>query len=94
MSKKKGEIKKRRLEGVVVSAKMSKTVVVTVTHIKLHPKYLKHYKVSRRLKAHDEKNQYKVGDKVIIEETRPLSKEKRWRVAARLTQDKQQRTND
>ena len=71
---------KRRLEGTIVSAKMQKTVVVSVTRFKKHPKYLKYYKVSRRFKAHDETGVYKTGDKVLIEETRPLSKEKRWKV--------------
>lgn len=73
---------KRRLEGIIVSAKMQKTVVVSVTRFKKHPKYLKYYKVSRRFKAHDETGTYKAGDKVLIEETRPLSKEKRWKVVA------------
>lgn len=73
---------KRRLEGIIVSAKMQKTVVVSVTRFKKHPKYLKYYKVSRRFKAHDETGAYKAGDKVLIEETRPLSKEKRWKVVA------------
>ncbi|MFN7088596.1 MAG: 30S ribosomal protein S17 [Candidatus Paceibacteria bacterium] len=78
------QVKKRRLEGVVVSDKMQKTVVVAVERIKEHPKYKKRYKVTRRFKAHDEKNEYHVGDKVIIEECRPLSKEKRWRVVKKL----------
>lgn len=72
--------KKRRLEGVVISDKMQKTVVVNVTRFKKHPKYLKYYKSSRRFKVHDEVGNYKIGDKVIIEETRPLSKDKRWKV--------------
>jgi len=75
---------KRRLEGIVVSGKMQKTVVVNVTRFKKHPKYLKYYKVSRRFKAHDETGVYKAGDKVLIEETRPLSKEKRWKVVAKV----------
>ena len=70
----------RRLQGIVVSDKMNKTRVVAVTRLKKHPRYLKYYKVTKRFKAHDENNEYKVGDKVIIEETRPLSKEKRWRI--------------
>lgn len=71
---------KRQLEGFVSSDKMDKTVVVLVTRMKKHPKYKKYYKVSRKFKAHDSKNQYKIGDKVIIEETAPISKDKRWRV--------------
>ena len=74
---------KRRLEGIIVSAKMQKTVVVIVTRFKKHPKYLKYYKVSRRFKAHAENGAYKAGDRVLIEETRPLSKEKRWKVVAK-----------
>jgi len=69
---------KRKLEGIVASDKMNKTRVVTVTYFRRHPKYLKYYKVTKRFKAHDEKNEYKIGDKVTIEEARPLSKDKRW----------------
>lgn len=71
---------KRRLEGVVVSDKMQKTVVVSITRLRKHSKYLKYHKKSQHFKAHDEENSYKVGDRVIIEETRPLSKDKRWKV--------------
>lgn len=74
------EKKGRRLTGIVTSDKMDKTVVVTITRVKMHPKYRKHYEVCTRFKAHDEKDEYKVGDKVVIQETRPLSKDKRWRV--------------
>lgn len=76
--KMKKEIKKRKLSGVVVSDKMDKTRVVAIERYKLHPIYLKRFKMTKRLKAHDVKNEYKTGDKVVIEETRPLSKEKRW----------------
>ena len=72
----------RRLRGVVVSDKMDKTRVVAVNRLKKHPKYLKYYKVTQRFKAHDEENATHTGDKVTIEETRPLSKDKRWRVIA------------
>lgn len=68
----------RELVGVVVSDKMQKTRVVAVTHQKKHPRYLKYYQATERFKAHDEKNEYHTGDKVLIRETRPLSKEKRW----------------
>lgn len=71
---------KRILKGIVVSNKMEKTVVVKVDRIKEHPKYKKRYKVSRKYKAHDEKNECRVGDLVMIQECRPISKEKRWRV--------------
>lgn len=73
---------RRRLEGVVVSDKMQKTVVVKIDRMKTHPKYRKQYVVSARYKAHDETGVAKTGDTVTIEETRPLSKDKRWRVVS------------
>ncbi len=76
--------KKRALTGEVVSDKMTKTVVVSVVRIKRHPIYKKSYKVTKRYKAHDEKGEYKTGDKVIIEEMRPLSKDKRWKVIRKV----------
>jgi small subunit ribosomal protein S17 len=74
----------RKLEGIIVSDKMNKTRVVAVTRLKKHPRYQKYYKATRRFKAHDENNEYKTGDKVVIKETRPLSKEKRWRIISRI----------
>ena len=74
---------KRKLEGKVVSDKMQKTRVVEVARFKKHPKYLKYYKTSKRFKAHDENNEYHTGDNVIMEETRPLSKEKRWKIISK-----------
>jgi small subunit ribosomal protein S17 len=70
----------RKFNGVVVSDKNDKTIIVKVESVKKHPKYQKRYISSRRYKVHDEKNEYKVGDKVIFIECRPLSKDKRWRV--------------
>lgn len=75
---------KKRLKGEVVSDKMDKTVVVEVKRVVMHPKYKKRYTVSKKYKAHDEKNECKVGDIVVIEESRPLSKEKRWRVIQKI----------
>ncbi len=72
--------KKRRITGLVVSEKMAKTRIVEVVREKRHPRYLKYYKVTKRFKAHDEVNEYHVGDHVIIEETRPLSRGKRWKI--------------
>lgn len=66
--------------GVVVSDKMDKTVVVQVEQLVMHPLYKKYVRRRKKYKAHDEQNQYQVGDTVEIIETRPLSKEKRWRV--------------
>jgi small subunit ribosomal protein S17 len=68
--------------GTVISDRMDKTVVVRVQTLKEHPRYKKHVQQSTRFKAHDEQNQCKVGDRVRIMETRPLSHEKRWRVVA------------
>ena len=72
--------KTKILNGVVVGDKMDKTVVVSVSRFVKHPLYGKFYKVSKKYKAHDEENKYKTGDKVEIAETRPISKDKRWRV--------------
>ncbi|MEO8218267.1 MAG: 30S ribosomal protein S17 [Acidobacteriota bacterium] len=66
--------------GVVVSNKMQKTVVVAVERRVLHPAYQKYVKHTNRFMAHDETNDCGVGDKVVIEESRPLSKRKRWNV--------------
>jgi small subunit ribosomal protein S17 len=76
--------KKRRLTGVVVSDKMAKTRVVAVTRLKKHPKYLKHYKSTSKFKAHDETNQYKTGEVVVIEESRPISKDKKWTIISKI----------
>jgi len=74
----------RKLQGTIVSDKMQKTAVVEVVRFRRHPKYLKYYKITRRFKAHNEKNEFKTGDKVVIQETRPLSKEKRWRIVGKI----------
>jgi small subunit ribosomal protein S17 len=75
----------RKITGVVVSDKMTKTRVVAVSRLKKHPRYLKYQTLTARFKAHDEKNEYHEGDKVVIEETRPLSKEKRWRIVEKIS---------
>lgn len=74
------KINKKRLEGVVTSDKMDKTIVVKVTRYIKHPKYGKYYTVDKKFKAHDEANAHKIGDKVTIEETRPISKDKSFKV--------------
>jgi small subunit ribosomal protein S17 len=78
------EIKHRKLTGIITSDKMTKTRVVAVSTLKKHSKYLKYYKVTTKFKAHDENNEYKTGETVVIEESRPLSREKRWRIIARV----------
>jgi small subunit ribosomal protein S17 len=71
---------KRILQGVVVSDKMDKTVVVSVERRVMHPIYKKFIRRSKKYHAHDEDNQVKIGDVVRIEECRPISKSKSWRV--------------
>ena len=72
--------RKRKLIGVVTSDKMNKTRVVTVERRLAHAKYGKYMTKRATYKAHDEKNEYRVGDRVVIVESRPLSRQKRWRV--------------
>ena len=66
--------------GVVVTDEMQKTVTVAVTRKFMHPRYKKYVRDRDKYQAHDENNECKVGDKVLIEETRPISKHKRWRI--------------
>lgn len=75
----------RTLRGTVVSDKMDKTVVVEVQTTKEHPIYRKKYKVTTKFKAHDGENSCHIGDLVEITETRPLSRDKRWLVARKVT---------
>lgn len=72
--------RRKTKEGVVVSAKMDKTVVVRVERLTRHPIYKKVLRRSSRFKAHDETNECREGDRVVITECRPLSKDKSWRV--------------
>lgn len=74
-------LRKTRI-GKVVSDKMDKTIVVAVVDSVKHPLYKKVVKTTYKLKAHDEKNEAKIGDTVEVMETRPLSKDKRWRLAS------------
>lgn len=76
----KSKSKKRTLKGIVVSDKMDKTIVVLVERIKEHPRYRRRYRVSKKYKVHDQENKYKKGDKVTIQECRPISKDKKWKV--------------
>ncbi|HWO42194.1 MAG TPA: 30S ribosomal protein S17 [Candidatus Eisenbacteria bacterium] len=82
-------LRKERV-GVVVSDRMQKTVVVSVERTVMHPKYKKYLRRRTRVKAHDEKNQCRVGDRVVIVECRPLSRDKRWRVRQILERAKTQ----
>ena len=74
------KIARKTKVGSVISNKMDKTIVVKVETLRQHPRYIKYTKYSKNYKAHDEDNTCGIGDKVKIVETRPLSKEKRWRV--------------
>lgn len=78
------QAKRQQITGTVVSDKMDKTVVVLTSVRKRHPKYHKSYTVSARYKAHDEANEYHVGDKVVIESIRPMSKEKKFKVIKKV----------
>lgn len=78
----------RKIQGIIVSDKMQKTRIVSVERMKMHPRYLKYYKVSQRFKVHDEKNEYKTGDHVVIQEVRPLSKDKRWTIIGKIEEKK------
>jgi small subunit ribosomal protein S17 len=71
---------KKTLVGTVVSNKMEKTIVVRIERRKLHPLYKKYITRSKKIKAHDEGNLCQIGDRVKVIESRPLSKEKRWRL--------------
>lgn len=71
------------LSGVVISDKMDKTIVVSVSRFIKHPLYGKFYKLSKKYKAHDPENKYKTGDKVDILEVRPISKDKRFKVVSK-----------
>lgn len=75
---------RKKLKGIVVSDKMDKTVVVVVKRYKKHPKYKRYFKMSKRFKAHDEKNEYKIGDRVIVQECKPISKDKHFTVIKHL----------
>ncbi len=75
---------KRQLTGIIVSAKTPKTVVVSVEGMKEHPKYKQRYKRHKKYKAHVREGEYKVGDKVLLQECRPVSRDKKWRVVKKV----------
>ena len=84
MSEERGS--RKTLVGVVVSDKMDKTVVVKVDQLVRHPVYNKYIRRTAKYKAHDDDNSCKMGDRVMIVESRPLSKDKRWKVREILSQ--------
>jgi len=79
----KQQVIRKKFDGVVVSDSSDKTIVVRVDSVKIHPKYKKRYTVSKKYKVHDESNSFKVDDRVVFVECRPLSKDKRWRVLSK-----------
>jgi small subunit ribosomal protein S17 len=74
----------RVIKGTIVSDKMQKTAVVEVLRLKKHPKYKKYYKVTQKFKADNPENQYHTGDIVMMQETKPLSKDKRWKIISKV----------
>ena len=74
----------KKLKGIIVSDAMDKTVVVSVDRFVKHPKYKKYVKKTKRYKAHDEKEEYNVGETVMIQECRPLSKDKHFEVLSKI----------
>ena len=79
---------KKKLKGIIISNKMAKTLVVRVERIKKHSKYKKRFRVHKNYKAHYDPpaggNDFKVGDKVLIEETKPISKDKCWKAVKKI----------
>ncbi len=82
--------RRRKLLGTVTSNKMDKTVTVEVIRLKVDDKYKKYVRVRKKYKAHDEDNEYRVGDRVEIEESRPLSRTKRWVVSRLIRRTEQE----
>lgn len=77
-------VRRKKLQGTVVSDKMQNTVVVEVNRIVAHPIYKKRRAISKRYKAHCKTGEYTEGDRVEIEETKPISKDKRWKVIKKI----------
>jgi small subunit ribosomal protein S17 len=75
---------RRKLVGEIIKAKMNSTVIVKVDGVKVHPKYHKRYTVSKKYPAHTDTADFKAGDKVVIEESRPYSKTVHWKVVSKL----------
>ncbi|MEX2008486.1 MAG: 30S ribosomal protein S17 [Candidatus Spechtbacterales bacterium] len=90
MNAQNNETTKRRMKGTVASNKMEKTLVVEVKRLVVHPLYKKRRSISKRYKAHYDEGTYDIGMNVEIEETKPISKEVRWRVVTPATKDNAQ----
>lgn len=76
---------KKQLIGTIISNKMEKTLTVEVERMKVHPKYKRRYKAHKKYKVHNEKGEYALGDKVLIEICRPFSKDKCWIVVKKIS---------
>ena len=75
---------KKQLTGTIISDKMQKTVVVKTERVKEHAKYKRRFRIHKNYKAHVESGEYKIGEKVVIEECQPLSKDKKWKVIKKI----------
>lgn len=75
---------KKQLIGTIISDKMQKTVVVKVERVKEHAKYKRRFRVHKNYKAHVESGEYKAGDRVVVEECMPISKDKKWKVVKKI----------
>lgn len=76
--------------GIIISDKMTQTAVIQTSRLVKHPLYNKRYHIHQHLKAHNPDNKYKEGDRVIIQETRPVSKDKNWLILRKTTQEEQE----
>lgn len=84
----------RKLKGIILSDSISRTVTVRVDRLRMHQKYQKYERVSKKFKAHDEKGECQKGDEVMIAETRPISREKHWKVVELLKRPESKEAND
>lgn len=84
MEKEEKQSNPKKLKGKVVSVSMNKTAVVEVERYTKHPKYKKYMRTTKKYKAHDEKNEYIIGDRVLLGECRPISKDKRFKIINKI----------
>ena len=85
MGKESKKIIRKRMKGLIVSDKAEKTAIVSITRFFKHKRYGKYVRVDKKYKAHNEENKYKLGDKVIIEECKPLSKDKHFKIVSYIS---------
>jgi small subunit ribosomal protein S17 len=88
------KVNNKKLEGIVVSDKMQKSAVIEVQRTKRHPRYKKILKIKSRFKIHDENNEVKVGDWVLVEECRPMSKDKKWKLVSVFKKTEKENMNE